>query len=302
MMTCCQNPRHPFLAQLAPYLTEQRQRNRSPHTLIAYERELRELANLLPATAQPARRDFQAAFRQLSQRGLHPASLARALSAWRQYCDYLVRQGSLKTNPVQDIKAPKKPQRLPRAIERDTLNALLDQPAEPDDTLALRDQAIAELLYGSGLRLAELASLNLNDVYLDAGWLNVRGKGNKQRQVPLTQSSAALLRQWLAQRPAQPHETALFTTQRGTRLGSRQIAKRLDNWAQQHGSPQHISPHMLRHSFAGHLLQASRDIRAVQDLLGHASLSSTQIYTKLDFDHLAAVYDETHPRARRGKK
>ena len=293
---------HPFLAQLAPYLTEQRQRNRSPHTLIAYERELRELANLLPATAQPARRDFQAAFRQLSQRGLHPASLARALSAWRQYCDYLVRQGSLKTNPVQDIKAPKKPQRLPRAIERDTLNALLDQPADPDDTLALRDQAIAELLYGSGLRLAELASLNLNDVYLDAGWLNVRGKGNKQRQVPLTQSSAALLRQWLAQRPAQPHETALFTTQRGTRLGSRQIAKRLDNWAQQHGSPQHISPHMLRHSFAGHLLQASRDIRAVQDLRGHASLSSTQIYTKLDFDHLAAVYDETHPRARRGKK
>ena len=213
-----------------------------------------------------------------------------------------MRQGSLKTNPVQDIKAPKKPQRLPRAIERDTLNALLDQPAEPDDTLALRDQAIAELLYGSGLRLAELASLNLNDVYLDAGWLNVRGKGNKQRQVPLTQSSAALLRQWLAQRPAQPHETALFTTQRGTRLGSRQIAKRLDNWAQQHGSPQHISPHMLRHSFAGHLLQASRDIRAVQDLLGHASLSSTQIYTKLDFDHLATVYDETHPRARRGKK
>ena len=293
---------HPFLAQLAPYLTEQRQRNRSPHTLIAYERELRELANLLPATAQPARRDFQAAFRQLSQRGLHPASLARALSAWRQYCDYLVRQGSLKTNPVQDIKAPKKPQRLPRAIERDTLNALLDQPAEPDDTLALRDQAIAELLYGSGLRLAELAGLNLTDVYLDAGWLNVRGKGNKQRQVPLTQSSAALLRQWLAQRHAQPHETALFTTQRGTRLGSRQIAKRLDNWAQQHGSPQHISPHMLRHSFAGHLLQASRDIRAVQDLLGHASLSSTQIYTKLDFDHLAAVYDETHPRARRGKK
>ncbi len=293
---------HPFLAQLAPYLTEQRQRNRSPHTLIAYERELRELANLLPATAQPARRDFQAAFRQLSQRGLHPASLARALSAWRQYCDYLVRQGSLKTNPVQDIKAPKKPQRLPRAIERDTLNALLDQPAESDDTLALRDQAIAELLYGSGLRLAELAGLNLADVYLDAGWLNVRGKGNKQRQVPLTQSSAALLRQWLAQRPAQPHETALFTTQRGTRLGSRQIAKRLDNWAQQHGSPQHISPHMLRHSFAGHLLQASRDIRAVQDLLGHASLSSTQIYTKLDFDHLATVYDETHPRARRGKK
>lgn len=293
---------HPFLAQLAPYLTEQRQRNRSPHTLTAYERELRELANLLPATAQPARRDFQAAFRQLSQRGLHPASLARALSAWRQYCDYLVRQGSLKTNPVQDIKAPKKPQRLPRAIERDTLNALLDQLAEPDDTLALRDQAIAELLYGSGLRLAELAGLNLTDVYLDAGWLNVRGKGNKQRQVPLTQSSAALLRQWLAQRPAQPHETALFTTQRGTRLGSRQIAKRLDNWAQQHGSTQHISPHMLRHSFAGHLLQASRDIRAVQDLLGHASLSSTQIYTKLDFDHLAAMYDETHPRARRGKK
>jgi len=293
---------HPFLAQLPHYLTAQRQLNRSPHTLTAYERELRELANLLPETATPTRQDFQAAFRQLSQRGLHPNSLARALSAWRQYCDYLVQQGSLKSNPVQNIKAPKKPQRLPRAIERDTLNGLLDQPAAADDALALRDQAIAELLYGSGLRLAELASLNVDDVFLDAGWLNVLGKGNKQRQVPLTQSSVAWLRKWLAQRPAQPHETALFTTQHGTRLGSRQIAKRLDNWAQQHGSPQHISPHMLRHSFAGHLLQASRDIRAVQDLLGHASLSSTQIYTKLDFDHLAAVYDETHPRARRGNK
>lgn len=293
---------HPFLAQLEAYLTAQRQRNRSPHTLLAYERALRELGNLLPETAQPTRSDFQAAFRQLSQRGLHASSLARALSAWRQYGEYLVQQGSLKTNPVQNIKAPKKPQRLPRAIERDTINALLDQPAAADDTLALRDQAIAELLYGSGLRLAELASLNLNDVYLDAGWLNVHGKGNKQRQVPLTHNSVALLQQWLAQRPAQPHETALFTTQHGTRLGSRQIAKRLDNWAQQHGSSQHISPHMLRHSFAGHLLQASRDLRAVQDLLGHASLSSTQIYTKLDFDHLAAVYDETHPRAQRGKK
>ena len=293
---------HPFLAQLEAYLTAQRQRNRSPHTLTAYERELRELGNLLPETAQPTRSDFQAAFRQLSQRGLHPNSLARALSAWRQYCDYLVQQGSLKNNPVQNIKAPKKPQRLPRAIERDTLNGLLDQPAAADDALALRDQAIAELLYGSGLRLAELASLNVDDVFLDAGWLNVLGKGNKQRQVPLTQSSVAWLRKWLAQRPAQPHETALFTTQHGTRLGSRQIAKRLDQWAQQHGSPQHISPHMLRHSFAGHLLQASRDLRAVQDLLGHASLSSTQIYTKLDFDHLAAVYDEAHPRARRGKK
>ena len=293
---------HPFLAQLPHYLTAQRQLNRSPHTLTAYERELRELANLLPETATPTRQDFQAAFRQLSQRSLHPNSLARALSAWWQYCDYLVQQGSLKSNPVQNIKAPKKPQRLPRAIERDTLNGLLDQPAAADDALALRDQAIAELLYGSGLRLAELASLNVDDVFLDAGWLNVLGKGNKQRQVPLTQSSVAWLRKWLAQRPAQPHETALFTTQHGTRLGSRQIAKRLDQWAQQHGSPQHISPHMLRHSFAGHLLQASRDLRAVQDLLGHASLSSTQIYTKLDFDHLAAVYDETHPRARRGKK
>ena len=293
---------HPFLAQLPHYLTTQRQLNRSPHTLTAYERELRELANLLPETTTPTRQDFQAAFRQLSQRGLHPNSLARALSAWRQYCDYLVQQGSLKSNPVQNIKAPKKPQRLPRAIERDTLNGLLDQPAAADDALALRDQAIAELLYGSGLRLAELASLNVDDVFLDAGWLNVLGKGNKQRQVPLTQSSVAWLRKWLAQRPTQPQETALFTTQHGTRLGSRQIAKRLEQWAQQHGSPQHISPHMLRHSFAGHLLQASRDLRAVQDLLGHASLSSTQIYTKLDFDHLVAVYDEAHPRARRRKK
>lgn len=294
---------HPFLSQVPAYLIEQRQRNRSPHTLAAYSADLRELAALLPPeAAEPQRKDIAAAFRQLSQRGLHPSSLARTLSAWRQYCAYLVRTGSLKTNPAQNIRAPKKPQRLPRAIERDTLATLLDAPEGiGNPLLSLRDRTIAELLYGSGLRLAELAALNLADIHMQAGWLNVLGKGGKMRQVPLTEQSAKLLRQWLARRPAQAGETAVFTTRHGSRLGSRQIAKRLAHWAERNGSPQHVSPHMLRHSFAGHLLQASRDLRAVQDLLGHASLSATQVYTKLDLEHLSAVYGETHPRARRKK-
>lgn len=292
---------HPFLAHLPDYLHEQQQRNRSPNTLIAYQSDLLELQTLLPCHAQPTRQDFTRALKQLSQRNLNPTSLARKLSAWRRYCNYLTERGYLKDNPVLNIKAPRKLQRLPRAIDREVLNALLNQDFPEESLLALRDQTACELLYGSGLRLAELCSLNLNDIFLDAGWVNVIGKGRKQRQVPLTHRSIDLLQKWLAVRPALEGETALFTNIRGTRISSRQIAKRLDFWAISHESPQHISPHMLRHSFAGHLLQASHDLRAVQDLLGHNSLSSTQIYTKLDFDHLAQVYDQTHPRAHRKK-
>ncbi|MCG7656443.1 tyrosine-type recombinase/integrase [Wielerella bovis] len=290
---------HPFLTHLAAYLTEQKQRQRSPHTLLAYENDLRELTTLLPATEQPTRHDFTAALKQLSQRGVSAATLSRKCSAWRQYCAYLQRIGSLKNNPTQHLKAPKIPQRFPRAIDQETLNIALNQMPDSPKLLDLRDQAVVELFYGSGLRLAELCSLNLDNIFLTDGWLNVIGKGRKQRQVPLTQKSIIALQNWLAVRPAAENETALFTTQHGQRIGSRQIAKRLERWAQQHNNLQHISPHMLRHSFAGHLLQASQDLRAVQDLLGHENLSSTQIYTKLDFDHLAQVYDQTHPRAHR---
>ena len=293
---------HPFLTQLPQFLQQQQHKKHSPHTQLAYETDLRELSTLLPPTAEPTRQDFIAAFKQLSQRELSSASLSRKLSAWRQYCTFLQQKSSLKTNPTFGIKAPKIPQRLPRALDRELINTLLDHPDDTHNLLHLRDQASAELFYGSGLRLAELCSLNTSDIFLSDGWLNVIGKGRKQRQVPLTRKSIIALHNWLAVRPAADGETALFTTKHGHRISPRQIAKRLDEWAKRRGSPQHISPHMLRHSFAGHLLQASRDLRAVQDLLGHESLSTTQIYTKLDFDHLTQVYDETHPRARRKKE
>ncbi|WP_304335262.1 tyrosine-type recombinase/integrase, partial [Conchiformibius steedae] len=275
---------------------------RSPHTLAAYRRDLAQLAELLPARVErPQRRDMVSALKKLSQQQLHPRSMARKLSVWRQYCAHLIRQDLLESDPTAGIKAPKAPERLPKAVDGETLNTLLDQ-ALPQHALSRRDVAVAELLYGSGLRLSELVSLNLDDVLLDAGWLTVWGKGGKQRQVPLTAKSVAAIQAYLPHRAAAAGENSLFTNRQGTRISTRQIAKRLQQWAQRQGSPQHLSPHMLRHSYAGHLLQASRDVRAVQELLGHQSLSTTQIYTKLDFEHLAKVYDEAHPRAKRKKQ
>lgn len=290
-----------FFDQLPDYLLLLQQRRRSPHTLAAYRRDLDELRRLLPEQDEPPQRqDFAAAFKQLSQRGLSEAALARKLSSWRGYIAYLTEQGSLKTDPLANFKAPKIPERLPRAIERETLNRLLDQSSDSaDNMLDARDLAMFELLYGSGLRLSEICSLNLSDLYLSEGWLNVIGKGRKQRRLPITAAAATALTNYLPLRTASAAQTALFTGKNGTRLTTRQTAKRLQQWAQRHNSPQHISPHMLRHSFAGHLLQASRDLRAVQDLLGHENLSTTQIYTKIDFDHLTQVYDQTHPRAKR---
>lgn len=291
----------PFFRRLPDYFLLLQQRRRSPHTLAAYRRDLAELAELLPADCtEPQRADFSAAFKRLSQRGISAASLARKLSSWRGYTAYLVDSGCLNADPLSHFKAPKIPARLPRALERETLNRLLDESAEQADTmLDARDLAMFELLYGSGLRLSELCSLDLADLYLNEGWLNVMGKGRKQRRVPITSAAAAALADYLPLRVAAADQTALFTGRHGTRLSPRQTAKRLQQWAEKHGSPQHISPHMLRHSFAGHLLQASRDLRAVQDLLGHESLSTTQIYTKIDFDYLNGVYQETHPRAKR---
>ena len=161
---------------------------------------------------------------------------------------------------------------------------------------------MVELFYGSGLRLSELAALNKQHIFLDEGWVDVMGKGRKQRRIPLTSQSIVAIQHYLTMRVATPDETALFTTQNGHRIGVRQIAKRLDFWAKKQGFAQKITPHMLRHSYASHLLQASRDLRAVQDLLGHEQLSTTQIYTQLDLTHLAQVYDEAHPRAKRKNK
>ncbi|OFN06153.1 recombinase XerC [Neisseria sp. HMSC055F11] len=294
-----------FGLSLDGYLKMLGQQGKSAHTLSAYGRDLTELVRLLTEgsseTAQDlTRRDFVAALKRLSQQGLSERTLARKLSAWRQYCGWLVQSGMMDNDPTFNLKAPRLPERLPKALPQEELNHMLDS-TPADDSLAVRDHALFELMYGSGLRLSEIHSLDLGDVLLDEGWVSVTGKGRKERQVPLSGKSVEALRAYLSERVAADGETALFTGKNGTRLGQRQIQKRLQAWAVQHGSGQHISPHMMRHSYASHLLQSSRDIRAVQELLGHSNLSTTQIYTKLDFDHLAKVYDEGHPRAKRKK-
>lgn len=294
-----------FGLSLDGYLKMLGQQGKSAHTLSAYGRDLTELVRLLTEgsseTAQDlTRRDFVAALKRLSQQGLSERTLARKLSAWRQYCGWLVQSGMMDNDPTFNLKAPCLPERLPKALPQEELNHMLDS-APVDDSLAVRDHALFELMYGSGLRLSEIHGLDLGDVLLDEGWVSVTGKGRKERQVPLSGKSVEALRAYLSERVAADGETALFTGKNGTRLGQRQIQKRLQAWAVRQGSGQHISPHMMRHSYASHLLQSSRDIRAVQELLGHSNLSTTQIYTKLDFDHLAKVYDEGHPRAKRKK-
>ena len=294
-----------FGLSLDGYLKMLGQQGKSAHTLSAYGRDLTELVRLLTEgsseTAQDlTRRDFVAALKRLSQQGLSERTLARKLSAWRQYCGWLVQSGMMDNDPTFNLKAPLLPERLPKALPQEELNHMLDS-APVDDSLAVRDHALFELMYGSGLRLSEIHGLDLGDVLLDEGWVSVTGKGRKERQVPLSGKSVEALRAYLSERVAADGETALFTGKNGTRLGQRQIQKRLQACAVRQGSGQHISPHMMRHSYASHLLQSSRDIRAVQELLGHSNLSTTQIYTKLDFDHLAKVYDEGHPRAKRKK-
>lgn len=281
--------------QTEAWLLSLQQQGLSPHTLAAYRRDIRWLAEFRPGS-ELSRTLLTAALRQLTQQGQHPRSIARRLSAWRQLTLWLVRQGYLKADPAHGLKAPKAPERLPKAVPAEPLNRLLDQP--PESPLDSRDLAIFELLYGSGLRLAEACQLNLADLDLDSGWIAVTGKGRKQRHIPLTTHSIRALQGYLKTRGAAPGETALFTGRSGRRLGTRQVQKRLQRFAVLHGD-RHLSPHMLRHSYASHLLQNARDIRAIQELLGHSQLATTQHYTKLDFDHLARVYDSAHPRAKR---
>lgn len=298
-------------AYLDAYLENIVREGKSEHTVAAYRRDLEELFALLaqmPSEAEGgvpqdlSRRDFTAALRRLSQRGLNARTLARKLSSWRQYCVWLVKRGLMHADPTADIKPPKQPERIPKALPQECLNQMLDLPVDDSDTLALRDHALFELMYGSGLRLSEIHGLDTGDVWLDEGWVRVTGKGRKQRQVPLTGKSVEALKNYLPLRQTASDGKALFTGRNGTRLSQRQIQKRLESWAAQNGDGRHISPHMMRHSYASHLLQSSRDIRAVQELLGHSSLSTTQIYTKLDFDHIARLYDEAHPRAKRQEK
>jgi integrase/recombinase XerC len=251
---------------------------------------------------------------QQHARGLAPRSIAQLLSAWRGFYAWLGRENAVALNPVVGVRAPKMAKPLPKALPIDQAVGLADQverrAEHPDDgadpALAARDHCIVELLYGCGLRVGELVGLDVRAG--DAGWVDradrtahVFGKGSKRRSVPVGEKAIAALDHWLAARPAlaAPGEAALFVSGRGTRLSASQVRTRLKANALQAGLPTHVHPHMLRHSFATHLLQSSGDLRAVQELLGHANIGTTQVYTQLDFGHLSKVYDAAHPRAKR---
>jgi integrase/recombinase XerC len=281
-----------YLAQVRRY---------SPRTVAAYRRDLEAVAQALDrrpwdSVDVHAVRAYAAA---AHRKGLGGRSLARRLSALRSFYRYLVRQGLTRANPAQDVRAPKTARRLPDALDVDETDRLLK--GAGSDPLAVRDLAVMELFYSSGLRLSELVGLDLGDLDLAEGRVRVTGKGNKTRELPVGRAACAALKAWLAERSdlAQGGEPALFVSKRGTRLSGRSIQARLRLWARRQGLGRRLHPHMLRHSFASHLLESSGDLRAVQELLGHASLSTTQVYTHLDFQHLAQVYDAAHPRARR---
>ncbi len=289
------------------YLDElAQQRRQSPHTVSNYRRDLHVLAGLIAESSGSITyctlqghhiRRFMA---QLHARGLGGRSLARMLSAWRGFYRWLGLRGEVSANPVEGVKAPKSPRALPKVLSPDEANRLLDHAG--GDSLELRDQAMFELFYSSGLRLAELAALDLACLHdVAEGEIKVFGKRGKERHVPVGGKAREAIERWAQQRAlvALPDETALFVGQRGARIHPRVIEERLKQRALTQGLPVNVHPHMLRHSFASHLLQSSGDLRAVQEMLGHASIASTQIYTHLDFQHLAQVYDKAHPRAKR---
>ena len=231
--------------------------------------------------------------------GLAPRSIQRRLSAVRSFLNFLIREGVLRSNCAIDVRAPKGAKRLPVTLDADSMARLLEIPAE--DPLAIRDRALMELFYSSGLRLAELVGLNLADLNAADRTVRVLGKGSKTRILPVGRKALSALAVWLKARAALVrHETqAMFIGTTGRRLGARAIQKRVEYWALRQGLPMHVHPHLFRHSFASHLLESSGELRAVQELLGHADISTTQVYTHLDFQHLARIYDASHPRARK---
>ena len=235
------------------------------------------------------------------RKGLSATSLQRELSSIRSLFNYFLREGISTNNPAQGVSAPKKSRKLPKTLDVDQLNQLLNIKAT--DPLSIRDSAILELFYSSGLRLAELVSLNINDIDLNDNLIRVTGKGSKTRIVPIGKMAKKAIKNWLDIRIeiVRNDDNAVFLNQRGTRLKPRSVQQRLKLWGEKQGLDSRLHPHKLRHSFASHMLESSSDLRAVQELLGHADISTTQIYTHLDFQHLAQVYDKAHPRAKKKK-
>ncbi|MBL1320478.1 MAG: tyrosine recombinase XerC [Methylophaga sp.] len=279
----------------------------SPHTVTNYQRDLKRLLafceqhDLVTWTTLKSShiRQFIA---QLHQQGLSGRTIQRALSAIRSLYRYLIREGLADLNPAQAVQAPKSKKRLPSTLDVDQMNGLLDISAI-DSVIACRDRAIMELFYSSGLRLAELADLDIRDVDFGDQLVYVTGKGNKSRVIPVGKQAILALNDWLEKRTqwASFEQAALFVGKQGRRLGTRSIQQRLNYWGKKQGISDRVHPHRLRHAFASHMLEASGDLRAVQELLGHADISTTQIYTHVDFQQLAKVYDSSHPRAKKRK-
>jgi integrase/recombinase XerC len=285
------------------------ERRASPHTLRAYRVDLEQYARYLAEAGAPLLPSSPALVRAFLARAAGaagPGSLARKLSAIRSLYRFLVREGIAPGNPARTVSAPRRPRLLPEVLAEDEVAALVEAP-EQATPLELRDRAFLELLYASGLRVSELTGLDVGEVDLPQGLVRVLGKRQKERIVPFGKSAAGALQRYLAEgRPALARGpargrggAALFLNHRGGRLTSRSVARRIEGWTRKVGLPRHVHPHVLRHCFATHLLGNGADLRGIQELLGHASLSTTQRYTHLDWKRLAAVYDEAHPRARR---
>jgi len=288
----------------------QNERRLSPHTLSNYRRDLLSVAAFCDAgnVVDWSVLDVKHVRSYLATRhrqGIGGRSLARALSTLRSFLRFLIREGRLKKNVAQGVQAPKAPRKLPEPLDVDEMTRLLSptQPADgsTDNPLILRDNAMLELMYSAGLRLAELVSLNVGEIDLVDGSVSVTGKGGKTRVVPVGRYAREALVKWQAQRVALANEDepALFVSKRGGRLTPRSVQQRFRQRGVQQGLESRVHPHKLRHAFASHLLESSGDLRAVQELLGHADIATTQIYTHLDFQHLAEVYDKAHPRARK---
>ncbi|EIY6411382.1 tyrosine recombinase XerC [Vibrio parahaemolyticus] len=276
----------------------------SLHTQRNYKQQLETMAQHLAEMGLKDWSQVDAGWvRQLAGKGMREgmkaSSLATRLSSLRSFFDFLILRGEMSANPAKGVSAPRKKRPLPKNLDVDEVNQLLE--VNEDDPLAIRDRAMMELMYGAGLRLAELVSVDVRDVQLRSGELRVIGKGDKERKVPFSGMATEWVGKWLRVRGdlAAPGEPALFVSKLGTRISHRSVQKRMAEWGQKQSVASHISPHKLRHSFATHMLESSNNLRAVQELLGHENISTTQIYTHLDFQHLAQAYDQAHPRARK---
>ncbi|MDO8465168.1 MAG: tyrosine recombinase XerC [Gallionella sp.] len=279
-------------------------RNEKQYSALTAENYARDLGHLFELTAATPLASLKTHhirrfIAQLHSKGLGGRSLARMLSAWRGFFTYLMRDHGLADNPCVGLRAPKSPKTLPQALSPDEAARMVDLPTDTPE--AIRDKAMFELFYSSGLRLAELVNLDPEQLDMNSGEVRVTGKGSKTRIVPLGTFAIAALQAWLTVRGqiAKVDETALFVGQRGQRISPRVVQLRMKQWGVRQGITSNVHPHLLRHSFATHVLQSSGDLRAVQEMLGHASISTTQVYTHLDFQYLSKIYDAAHPRAKK---